>query len=134
MFPDSDTPIQILSCLFLLRSHFLEKKKSILRAYSSVYFWGSPVGNSSMQSWTTSLGLAVDIFNFVFVHLWMDLDIVYLALEIHTLFPFSDYFLLSKLKCWHFLEFWLGDSSYHIFFLEILTSSWVLKTIFRLRM
>ena len=46
LFLDSDTPIQILSCLFLLKVTFFgKKKKSILCAHSSVYFWGSPVGN-----------------------------------------------------------------------------------------
>ena len=136
LFLDSDTPIQILSCLFLLKVTFFEKKKKkyTLCSLLSLFLRKSSGKLSLMWSWTTSLGLAVDVFNFVFVHLWMDLDLVYLALEIHTLFPFSGYFLLSNLKCWHFLEFWLGDSSYHIFFLEILTSSWVLKTIFRLRM
>lgn len=86
---------QIYSHLcYLKKEQFVtifEKKKSILH-FVFTQFLSLQNSNGklhSLRSWRTSLGItAMDIFTFILVDLWMDLDLVYLGFENTHSIPF----------------------------------------------
>lgn len=102
---------------------FLKKKK-----YTSLHIHS--VSLSSKLQWETTLTQIMENFfgdncNGYF-HLYISWPVDGFRLSLpwlwkYTLYSLSQIILFyPAFKCWHFLGFWPGDSSYYIFFLGIL--------------